>query len=138
MEKHIRQLGLVASTALLGGCFIFIEEPPYRSYDMWFEDATVYCEYNVEEQISSWTLVTNVDTSYGPGQIEDVYATIDGSYLYTFVNTFHLRPVGEDEWRVSFDNVGTTSDSYHCLNTYDFLFTAYDFEGHYVSTWERW
>jgi len=148
LKQLIEYLAACSVAVMLGGCFIVLEEPhrggdgfgPHNGYvyNMWFNDAAVYCQYDVAEHISHWTLAANPDTSYGIDEIEDVYAEIDGSFLHTSVSLFHLSPVGEDEWRTTFDNIGTPDNSYHCSNQYNFLFTAYDYDGHYTSTWVEW
>jgi len=133
--------------SMLGGCILVLDDGRnsdsyhdgnYGFYEMWFNDASVYCEYNVTEEVSRWTLVANPDTSEGERAIADVCASIEGSYLHTYTNLFHLAPVSEGEWRVSFDNIGTPDNSYHCMNSYDFVFTAYDYDGYQVSEWVRW
>ena len=147
MKVARESVAALAVMSMLGGCVVVVEGPPwhdsdppqhYGHYDMWFNDAAVYCEYSVSEQLSHWTLVANPDTSYGPAEIEEVYTVIDGSYLYTSTNLFWLAPVEEGEWRATFDNIGTPENSYHCINSYDFLFAAYDYEGRVVSRVVEW
>lgn len=143
----IKKLSLIGLAGVLSGCMVVRpydrdrprdDTPPYGWYDLWFQDAEVYCEYSVADQISHWTLVANPDTTDGPGEIDDVYASIEGSYLYSYNAVFHLAPVSEGEWRASFDNIGTPENSYHCINSYDFLFTAYDYSGYQVAQWVEW
>ena len=144
--KTLEQLAALILGIMLGGCVVVLEDRdrsqfgPYQGYgyEIWFNDADVYCQYDVADQISQWTLVANPDTSYGVDEIEDVYGEIDGSFLHTSVSLFRLSPVSEEEWQVTFDNIGNPDNSYHCANRYDFLFTAYDYDGHYASTWVEW
>jgi hypothetical protein len=113
---------------------------PYRGYEyeIWFNKANIYCEYDTEHRRSKWTLVGTPDTSYGNDEIESVWVEILGSYLYTYVNQFELAPQTNGEWRYSFDNQGSPESSYHCSNYYEFEFTAYDYDGYYTSTWVEW
>jgi hypothetical protein len=113
---------------------------PYQGYDyeIWFNSANIYCEYDTEHQRSHWTLVGTPDTSYGTDEIESVWVDILGSYLYTYVNQFELTPQVNADWRYSFDNQGSPENSYHCANHYEFEFTAYDYDGYYTSTWVEW
>ena len=148
LKTVIEYLALSSVVVMLGGCVVVVEAPPRGSggfgpykgytYEMWFNDADVYCQYDVANQLSHWTLVANPDTSYGVDEIEDVYAQIDGSFLHTSVSLFQLAPVGHEEWRTTFDNIGNPDNSYHCSNQYDFIFTAYDYDGYYTSTWVEW
>ena len=147
MKSLIKVAAIGGITALVGGCLVLVEHPSDRGshythfpgvYDVWFNDAAVYCEYSVGDQISHWTLVANPDTTYGPDEIEDVYASIEGSELYSYNTVFSLAPVAQDEWRVSFDNIGSPENSYHCANSYDFLFRAYDYADHPAAEWVVW
>ena len=108
------------------------------SYNMWFNDADVYCEYDAVDSWSRWTMTASPDTSYGDGEIADVYVDIVGSYSYTYVNSWRLTPQGNGRWAVSFDNYGGHGTSYYCGSSYDFQFTAYDYEGYYTTTWYYW
>ena len=130
----------------LGGCIWTDRDrsrryvDPYETvlYEMWFDDADIYCQYETQHQRSTWTLVAIPDTSYGFDEIESVWVEIVGSYLYTNVNHFELTPYPDGYWRYVFDNQGSPEGSYHCGNAYEFEFTAYDYNGYYTTTWVEW
>lgn len=147
MRKTLIMAGLLLLCSSLSGCILVVESSGRASYhdsdfydasEIWFNDVAVYCEYSVGDQISRWTLVANPDTSHGHSEIEDVYASIEGSYVYSYNSIFNLVPVEPGEWRVSIDNIGTPENSYHCANSYDFIFTAYNYGGYGVSEWVVW
>ena len=140
---------LVGLSLCLTGCIFVVPVPDDNSrsangwtrdywYEMWFNDADIYCEYDAADTRSSWTFIAFPDTSYGTDEIEDVYVDIGGSYPYTYINSFRLLPDDNEEWRVSFDNIGSPENSYHCSNHYEFEFIVYDYDGYYASTWVDW
>jgi hypothetical protein len=143
LSRH--ELGILLVCALTSGCVVVTDDyrrdfGPYNgyTYNMWFNDADVYCEYDTEHRRSKWTLLASPDTSYGTDEIESVWVEILGSYAYTYVNYFELTPQSNEEWRYSFDNQGGPEVSYHCGNYYEFEFTAYDYNGYYTATWVGW
>jgi hypothetical protein len=139
------ELALLLVCVVASGCVVVLDDydrdfGPYRgySYAMWFNDADVYCEYNTTDQRSTWTLVASPDTSYGEDEIEEVHVEILGSYLYSYKTYYFLTPQANGKWRYSFDNQGPIGTAYHCGSSYDFEFTAYDYDGYYTSTGVEW
>ena len=112
--------------------------PHSSTYDMWFEEVDIYCEYDAPEQWSYWTLIAVVDTTAGSREIDDVYVDIGGSYAYTYNNSFRLTPDQYGTWSYTFQNYGWEGNSYYCGSSYDFQFTAYDYYGNYITTWYYW
>ena len=140
LSRH--ELGILLACTLTSGCVWWVDGASSHhspgSYNMWFNDADVYCEYDTEDRRSTWTLVASPDTSYGTDEIESVWVEILGSYAHTYVNYFEMTPQPNDEWRYSFDNQGGPEVSYHCGNYYEFEFTAYNYSGYYTATWVGW
>ena len=128
------------------GCIWWVpypEERPHRDTyynlsEMWFEEVDVYCEYNAPEQWSNWTLVATADTTEGIEEIDEIYVDIGGSYTYTYNASFRLTPNLYGLWSYSFQNHGWEGNSYYCGSSYDFQFTAYDYNGNYISMWYYW
>ena len=138
---------IVLLPLFLVGCVVWYEDSDpsrsrqdysYYNYDMWFEDAEVYCEYDAIGGGSLWTLRAYPTTLWGYDEIAEVYVYIAGSYLYTYVNSFRLTPGAYGVWTYSFYNYGGYGDSYYCGSSYDFEFTAYDYYDNFVTTWYYW
>ncbi len=139
---------LIALALTANACIVVVEDEHGRDssfgstyeygYSMWFNDANVYCEYDAVDNWSRWTFVASPDTSWGEDEIDEVYVDILGAYAYTYTNWFQLTPRGHGEWAVSFDNYGGAGNSYYCGSSYDFQFTAYDYDDYYTITWVYW
>jgi len=149
LTKLAKNLSALVIITMLGGCILWVSDPRERqsqdfgpwsgySYEIWFNDVDVYCQYNSDSQRSSWLIVAVPDTSYGEGEIESVTVEILGSYPYSYVTIFDLMPHWDGRWRVEFDNQGPIGSAYHCVSSYEFEFVAYDYDGFYTRTWVDW
>ena len=148
-RKMSEILSTLSLMIMLGGCVVWVVEPRERdtqdfgpwsgySYEIWFNDIDVYCQYDTEFQRSSWLMRAEPDTSYGQDEIEAVTEEILGSYAYSYVTLFDLVPDWDGRWRVEFDNQGPIGSAYHCGSTYEFEFVAYDYDGFYARSWVDW
>ena len=143
LKKFSEILTALSVITMLGGCLVWVVEPRERetqhfgpwsgySYDIWFNDVDIYCQYDSEFQRSSWLFRAEPNTSYGEAEIEGVSVEILGSYSYSYMTLFELVPSWDGHWRVEFDNQGPIGSAYHCGSSYEFEFMAYDYDGFYA------
>ena len=134
----IKTLCIFLVTSALAGCIWVVDddyshrEDPYTysSYDFWFEEVYVSCDYDYWTDISSWSF-----TAYTGGTewIEGMHIWLYDLYAAGSSVSANLYFGGADMWTGWLD----TYEPY-CGHTVDLEFVAYDGYGTLVYTTVWW
>jgi len=124
---------LLSILLVMSACIVYVTPDDHtRSYsyeevNVWLENASIQCDYDWENESSTWRLLIYADSYYGPGEVEHVY------FMVEYSTTYYMYSQGLGLWEKAFH-----SYTHQCHEYIDFEFVARDYNGneaYYLLAW---